>query len=268
MRFVGITLILLCCAFAIIGTCGCAGRRNEVTLRADRSSAGWPISGSEIQKVMEQSRDVIQKRLNGSERTLGCAVRIEGEDKIVIDMLASTSNQAVTDAVERATAKTTLEFYHLTNVRSQTNPKRAWEIRQDTNAYIFTGPNGREIDSARQPALVLSKVVNTKANRPILTGKDILPNARADSNQRQQVVIEIEFNRAGAETFRDFTRENVGEYLAIFYDGKLLTAPTIQEPIPNGKAEITGFTTLAEAREATDALNSGALPVTFKVVKK
>ena len=116
--------------------------------------------------------------------------------------------------------------------------------------------------------MVLSKVVNTKANAPILSGKDILPDARADSNQRQQVVINIEFNRVGAAILRDFTRENVGEYLAIFYDGKLLTAPTIMEPIPNGRAEITGFKTLKEAQDAVDALNSGALPVTFKVVKK
>ena len=104
--------------------------------------------------------------------------------------------------------------------------------------------------------------------KPILTGKDLLPSAKPNLNQRNQTVINIEFNNEGTDVFRKFTRAHVGDYLAVFFDGKLLTAPSINEAIPSGKAEITGFKSLQEARQIAEFLNAGALPVPLKVIAK
>ncbi|MGB9620744.1 MAG: protein translocase subunit SecD, partial [Armatimonadota bacterium] len=93
-------------------------------------------------------------------------------------------------------------------------------------------------------------------------------NAKAGLNARNQTVVNIEFNREGTAVFREFTRRHVGDYLAVFFDGKLLTAPSINEPIPTGKAEITGFRSLKEAKQVADYLNAGALPVPLKVIAK
>lgn len=61
--------------------------------------------------------------------------------------------------------------------------------------------------------------------------------------------ITINFTNAGRKEFADVTRQNPGKRLAIVIGGELLTAPTIRSEITDGKAEITGSFTYAEAKE-------------------
>lgn len=79
-------------------------------------------------------------------------------------------------------------------------------------------------------------------------------------------VIQVDFNAEGAELFSDITTANVGRQLAIFLDGKLLSAPTIQTAITDGTAIISGSSFTAEtAREMVRNLNLGALPVPIEL---
>lgn len=74
-------------------------------------------------------------------------------------------------------------------------------------------------------------------------------------------IVSIAFNDEGAALFEKITRENTGEQLAIFLDGKEMSAPRINEPIAGGKAVISGNFTPDAARELVRNLNFGALPV-------
>lgn len=74
-------------------------------------------------------------------------------------------------------------------------------------------------------------------------------------------VVQINFNPEGAKLFSSITGDNVGRQLAIFLDGKLLSAPVLQEKIEGGSAVISGNFTAEEAREMVRNLNLGALPV-------
>ncbi|HEV7449055.1 MAG TPA: protein translocase subunit SecD [Candidatus Paceibacterota bacterium] len=74
-------------------------------------------------------------------------------------------------------------------------------------------------------------------------------------------VIRIDFNSDGAKLFGDITTANVDHQLAIFLDGKLLSAPNIQTAITDGTAIITGSFTPQDAKEMVRNLNLGALPV-------
>ena len=157
------------------------------------------------------------------------------------------------------------------NLQSDRNPTADWSVSvpaKSGDPYIFTGPQNREIDSIKQPEELLKEVVGVPKTKPILTGKDVLPNAKAIINPSMENVINIEFNRDGTKKFADFTRDHVGEYLAVFYDGRLLTCPVVRAPILEGKAEVSGFRTLADARQAADFLNAGALPIPLRIVIK
>ncbi len=142
--------------------------------------------------------------------------------------------------------------------------------KADEDSFDFIGPKGEVINSKKDPKAVLEKVVKADKNPPILTGAMLLPNAEANYDQtNSQIVVHIEFNKEGTKIFREWTRVHVGDYLAIFFDGKLLTAPVINEPIPNGQAVISGgFKSYKEATELADYLNAGALPVPLKVIAK
>ncbi|MGK7912544.1 MAG: protein translocase subunit SecD [Synechococcus sp.] len=86
--------------------------------------------------------------------------------------------------------------------------------------------------------------------------------------------VEIRFDREGASTFADITRElaGTGRGLGIFLDGNLISAPGVNaEQNPNGiiggVASITGQFTVDEARDLAVKLEAGALPVPVEVIE-
>jgi preprotein translocase subunit SecD len=93
-----------------------------------------------------------------------------------------------------------------------------------------------------------------------LTGASLQFGGGAGSLQTQPVV-QVSFNGQGATLFGDITKNNVGRQLAIFLDGNLISAPTIETAIPDGKAIISGSFTAQSAKALATNLNLGALPV-------
>jgi preprotein translocase subunit SecD len=151
-----------------------------------------------------------------------------------------------------------LKFYHLKNVQTSNHPVAAWKMVTDGgvgSSYVFTGKNGQVIDSVKDPKGVLEKVVDVKNNQPIVTGADIKPNAQANLDPAEGCVILIEFTPEGGKKFEEFTRKNIDEFLAIFFEGKLITSPNIKTAIPGGKAHISGFASMGEAKRAVEMLN-------------
>ena len=105
-----------------------------------------------------------------------------------------------------------------------------------------------------------------------LTGKD-LTAARVDSSQTGQWVVGLEFNATGTKKFADLTRAMVGQQMAIFFNGEMQSAPVIQEPILEGRAQISGGGdnggfTAKQAKEMVDLLNAGALPVPATIIQE
>lgn len=81
-------------------------------------------------------------------------------------------------------------------------------------------------------------------------------------------LILFELNAQGAREFAKISRENIGRAFAIVLDGKVLTAPTIQSVIPNGKGQITGQFTAKETATLSALLRAGALPAPLKVIEE
>jgi len=81
-------------------------------------------------------------------------------------------------------------------------------------------------------------------------------------------VISIEFNGEGKKLFGEITERNVGQPLAIFLDGFIISAPRVNEPIRDGKAIISGDFTIDEAKDLSMRLNAGALPVPIDLVSQ
>ena len=97
---------------------------------------------------------------------------------------------------------------------------------------------------------------------------DRLRDARTGTDEvTGQPMVMISFDDAGARKFALLTQANVGNPLAIVLDGKVLSAPIINEPILGGNAQISGGFTQDAANQMAIALRSGALPVAFKLVE-
>lgn len=108
---------------------------------------------------------------------------------------------------------------------------------------------------------------------PELTGKYISDAGVTISSGQQslsqgQPVVSLKLDREGGRIFARVTGANVGKRLAIVLDGKVASAPNIDEKIPTGDAIIRGSFSMPEAQELAIVLRAGALPAPVEVIEE
>lgn len=194
---------------------------------------------------LSAARDTIERRVNsfGVSEPL---VQIQGNDQIVVELPGIDD---VNKAIELIGQTPLLEFKTQATVEELT-PKAVLgedgQLRVDTaDAWKSTGLSGKQLE-----------------------------RATADVQQAGQgglsstVVVRLLFDEEGTQLFSEITSANVGKPIAIFLDDQVLSAPTVQTPITNGEAVITGQFTAKEAKDLANLLNSGALPVPIKLISQ
>jgi len=131
------------------------------------------------------------------------------------------------------------------------------------------GP-GRELSVMKQrgPSNTMVDVPIVLKKEAVLTGENIT-DARATIEQNNnQFSVSLTFNARGAKLFERVTEENIKKRLAIVLDGKVYSAPVIQDKISGGKAQITGRFSQEEARDLAIVLRAGALPAPVNVLEQ
>lgn len=102
----------------------------------------------------------------------------------------------------------------------------------------------------------------------VLQGED-LKDAKAGQSQSQGgYVVNLTFSSEGAKKFGEITTKLIGQRLGVYLDKDLLTNPTVNTPILNGQAEITGYSTLEDAANDAVLMRSGSLPVSLSIAEK
>ena len=104
---------------------------------------------------------------------------------------------------------------------------------------------------------------------PVLLSGDRIKNAReTQGNTTFEIVVSMSFDSQGSRKFGEMTTNHVGELLAILLDGKIQSAPRINEPILGGNAQISGDFTFEEAQYLANILKAGAFPVGVKIAEE
>jgi len=181
---------------------------------------------------MEAAKSVIENRING----LGVAepeVRLEGTNRISVELPGvEDADEAV--RVIGTTAK--LQF-----------------IRYDNGEIILEGSD--------------LKHASAGVNEQALYAED-------------KFLVSLEFNSEGTKKFANATNDLINTYgkgdearadriIAIVLDGQIISAPSVNEPIIDGKAQISGgFMTYDEVSSLATMLRGGALPVDLTIVEK
>lgn len=99
----------------------------------------------------------------------------------------------------------------------------------------------------------------------VLEGTDV-ETAEGGAIQNQttgatEYVVELTLTDEGAEKFATATEENLNKQIAIVYDGATISAPTVNNVISNGQAQISGMSSIEEARQLASSIRIGALSV-------
>jgi protein-export membrane protein SecD len=97
------------------------------------------------------------------------------------------------------------------------------------------------------------------ADGKILNDKYLL-SAGVGFTQAGQSQVELVFNDEGKKIFAELTKRLLNKQIAIFVGGQLLTAPTVQSVIADGRAVITGNYTVDSARTLANNINTGIVP--------
>jgi preprotein translocase subunit SecD len=132
------------------------------------------------------------------------------------------------------------------------------------------------------PAASEAPPVDDDPDKPLVTCDDegvkyLLSTAMIEGTQldgaqagipQQQVdwVVSLDFDGSGTDTFTEISRALFGteKQFAIVLDGKVLSAPTMNGLITNGKAEISGNFNEQTATSLATSLKFGALPISFQ----
>ena len=157
-----------------------------------------------------------------------------GAYRLIVELPGITD---VNQAIAMIGQTPTLEFKLVKQGLSSSTPLVLADGTANPVAFDETGLTGKYLSSA---ALQFSSGAGALATKPSVL---------------------VNFNPEGTKLFSDITNKNVGRELAIFLDGKLLSAPVIQDRIDNGSAVISGSFTAQEAKDLATNLNLGALPV-------
>lgn len=102
----------------------------------------------------------------------------------------------------------------------------------------------------------------TSDGETVLTGADVA-TASARSGQddmgNTEYTVELDLTDEGAQKFADATEANVGNQIAIIYDGETISSPVVNEAITGGTAYITGDFTYEEAENLASTIRIGGL---------
>jgi len=75
-------------------------------------------------------------------------------------------------------------------------------------------------------------------------------------------IVQLDFDTDGSAAWAEYTGANIGKQVGITLDGRVISAPTINQAIAGG-TEISGTFDQASATELANQLKYGALPLSF-----
>lgn len=91
-------------------------------------------------------------------------------------------------------------------------------------------------------------------------------NVYQDESGTSQYVVSLNFTDEGKQKFSEITSEYVGSAISIWMDDIMISAPTVNSAITDGKAQIEGDFSASEATELANKISAGALPFQLETV--
>lgn len=202
-----------------------------------------------VDSAMEVATEVVRKRIDELGTKEPTIIR-EGKERIVVQVPGLQNPEELKSLLGR-TAKLEFKLVDLTADPVQVAAGRA--------------PPGSEVlpyaDAKDGSGIAVKR-------RAILTGDQLIDAQPGFNQMDNQPIVSIRFDGQGGRKFARVTTENVGKPFAIILDGKVLSAPRINEPILGGSAQISGSFTSDSANQLAIALRSGKLPVALRVIEE
>ena len=212
----------------------------QLVYRADVSN----IPSADVADSMAALRDTIERRVNlfGVSEPLvetqtGGGIAGNSEQRLLVELPGVTDTQKAVNLI----GETPVLEFRLVKSGVDTIPPDAATSSLDT--YF-------------EPATITGKHVESAQIQ-----------FQGQTGGLGQPVVVLNFNAEGTDLFADITKNNIGRPMAIFLDGVVISAPVIQDSIPDGTAIVSGNFSPEAAKELARNLNYGALPVSVELMQ-
>ena len=206
--------------------------------------------GAEIDtESMDTARQIVQQRTDA----LGVnenVIQVAGDRRIVGEFPGLADTETVLATIQQTGL---LEFVDTGDYQPEAGTTM-------TTDYTATS------DSATPAGGDTSTPDNT-VYHTVITGADLESVAVSPNQLGNGYVINFVLKSTGAKIFADHTANNINKILSIVLDKQVISAPSIQNAIPNGQGMITGQFTYESANALAIQLRYGSLPVPLKIVE-
>ena len=139
------------------------------------------------------------------------------------------------------------------------------QIPHDVNFAFGSG-----LEPVERNSKIKAKRLYLLKKRAEMGGDDIVdaqPRRISDGMNAGEVSVSLKFGGVGPKKFSAVTAANVKKQMAIVLDNQVISAPRINERIPNGEAQITGLDDMAEANRLAVVLRAGALKAPMNIIE-
>lgn len=234
-----------------------------------------PITEDQLQAA----RNIIEDRANGT----GAAepvVQTAGSDRILVELPGITNLEDAKKVIQEtaflefvdAGSDPPTEGEFITTTEGGPSPEQLRALTPTAEAIVNAGAQITATQTVSATGTTTATTAQTTPTPPadtrvfntIVTGEEIDGSKVSvvfDEANQPQVSFTLKGN--GPDKLSNFTTANVGKFMPIVLDKRVINAPTIQNPITGGNGVITGLT-LAEARRLALQLKYGALPVSLE----
>lgn len=235
--------------------------------------------------TLESVRETIERRMQSAAVVPAFLVRAAGDDRIEV-LIPEAPQRDIEQIRELVTRPGTLEFSllaneadHATEIAAATTGELP--IDDDTVAWLpvadgnDVGPGNLVVyrDTQHGDSLVREFLVVRDPPEMRISGNQLV-RATVGFSPNRTPALDFEFDQRGAYLFQRLTAANAPRpgagfksRLAIILDGRIHSAPSINEMIGLGRGQITGDFTEAEVRQLAAALTTGRLPAPVEFVE-
>lgn len=249
----------------------------SVVVEADEDSLadrlGREPTGEEIEEAIDLAVMILTSRIDQFGVTEPQIRRQEGTNRILIEVPGDNDRSRIEAYLQ---GKGSLEFYIVDDdataaliALQQEQP--GWDLSAyGTPEFI---PAGTIVVPYVVPddygilGLVRYIAIREDITDFGLAGEHITAALVGRESLTNQPTVNFVLDREGSEIFANLTRDNIGGSLAILLDGKVRTYASINEEIPSGQVQISGFD-IQEADNIATVLRTAALPVDLEIVSQ
>ena len=236
---------------------------NPFKLGLDLQGGTHLIYEADMSKIAEEDqnsslqglRDVIERRVNmfGVQEPIVQVQETPGHRRLIVELAGIKDTAAAIEMIGRT------PFLEFKEQRSEEETQIILDKRKE-----FEGKTMEEIQEIENWQIGLQDIFQATD----LTGKYLKSAEMGFDQTMYEPLILLQFDDEGSKLFEEITERNIGKPLAIYIDGISISAPTVQQRISGGKAQITGKFTIDEAKELARNLSAGALPVPIELISQ